>query len=667
MLAKPPVSADALRSQLIPANSWIIGPREDLLFFLGTPLILIALFGFAELTWTVSALGIFTTILAMGHYLPGLMRTYGDPALFRRFPARFILAPMVLIGTAIWMANREIHAFLIVVVAWGAWHWLMQTYGLVRIYDAKAKNFDSTSAWLDYSLCIAWFGVLYWRTDGMTGLLLHYYRAGGLLAPTVVHTMAGIWMAATLAISVLYLLHMGRRWRAGHPPSVLKIVLLAVSFFFYLYAFGYSSSKLIAFGLFESYHDIQYLAIVWIFNRTRAEKDAGAGSFTRFLFQQRGLMIVFYVMLCLGFGSYDFFARSLDDGQVARAAIGVITGLALVHFYFDGFIWRIREAQTRESLGVEGGEALSRSWQLSPAVRHGMLWVAICVPVFILGFWELRGGRADDTAACRKVLAVRPTSHKAHYLIGSLLRDAGNYEDALEHAQRSRELRPGYDLYEMLYADVLMARKNELSANELDEVIACYETAAKSRSTVANLHLNWGKALSLRGNYDEAALRYQAAIELDPAQTDPRFEMGVLAARNHDYDAAAQYMTEVIRLDSNHVDARSILGTICMAQGREKEALAHYDHALELDPNRTRVLTGSASILASSKNERIRDPDEATKRARPRDRTITWARYPRGRRHMSLRLSVTLARPPRWWKRPSVVIATPVRKSKRRQ
>ena len=57
-----------------PANRWIIGPWQDVLLFLGTPLLLIAAFGFAERYWSLAAVGVFSTVLAMGHYLPGLMR-----------------------------------------------------------------------------------------------------------------------------------------------------------------------------------------------------------------------------------------------------------------------------------------------------------------------------------------------------------------------------------------------------------------------------------------------------------------------------------------------------------------------------------------------------------------------------------------------------------------
>ena len=39
------------------------------------------------------------------------------------------------------------------------------------------------------------------------------------------------------------------------------------------------------FVLFEIFHDVQYLAIVWLFNRKRVDTDPQVGGFTRFVFR----------------------------------------------------------------------------------------------------------------------------------------------------------------------------------------------------------------------------------------------------------------------------------------------------------------------------------------------------------------------------------------------
>ncbi|MDG2384825.1 MAG: tetratricopeptide repeat protein [Pirellulaceae bacterium] len=590
-----------------------MGPREDFVLFLGTPLILIPLFGFAQSFWSIAGLSVFATVLAMGHYLPGLMRAYGDPQLFRRYRLRFILAPLFFLPLSLYMAANESQAFLLVVVCWGAWHWLMQTYGLVRIYDAKAKHFDSLSAQLDYALCISWFGVLYWQTDGAAGVFMRFYRAGGVLPPEMVGIFTKLWLVGTLTISVVYLWHLGRKFRRGQPPSILKISLLLVSFFFYLYAFGYSSSKLVAFGLFEGYHDIQYLAIVWVFNRGRAAQS-DAGSFTRYLFRQRWPLAVLYVFLCLGFGSYDFFARSIDDVLLGQFALGIITGFALIHFYFDGFIWRIREPETRKNLGVDStGSAVSR-WRLSPSLRHGLLWAILLVPVALLFTWERAGGARTDVDACRAVLAARPNSHKAHYLLASVLSDEKKIDEALDHIQIARNLRPGYDLYEMLYGDLLMAQ-GVVDVDTLDEVIVAYKTALPTRLEVANLRRNLGIALSMRGQFPGAALHFEKAIELDPNDAATQVELGNTYARLQQLDLAANAYANALTLDPKNVDVLGVLGSIRMAQQRPADAIDCFRRVVKANPESVRGMVNLAMALASVQDVDLRDPIESRRLA----------------------------------------------------
>ena len=605
---------DGIPPSILPTNGWIISPRADLLLFLGTPLVLLTAFTIAERIWSLTAITVFATVLAMGHYMPGLMRAYGDPALFQRFRWRFILAPAVLITVSVILANYEIQAFLIVVVVWGAWHWLMQSYGLARIYDAKVKNFDATSARLDYAMCIGWFGLLYWQTDGASAIVMRYYRAGGRVPPQLLHGACYAWIAATAVLSVFYAVHLIRRWRQGHRPSVLKLALLGISFFFYLYAFGYTRSKLVAFALFEGFHDIQYLAIVWVFNRNRAAKDPGAGALTRFLFRERWPLVLLYVLLCFGFGSYDYFARSLGASWLANSALGLITGFALVHFYFDGFIWRIREPTTSSVLNVETGENQVKRRLFSPGVRHGLLWVALTTPVLALAGWEAAGKAPSDVEACRRVLAVRPTSHKANYLLASELFDLQEFEEAKQHVDRCRAIRPGYDLYDMLYADIVL-RETDLTTEQLDEIIDCYAQSSQTRGGVAKLHQNWGKALQRRGKNREAKARFKHALQLDPNQPNVWYDLAVLHVyQNNQHDAVASLLA-AIRVDPNHKESHSLLATIRMEQGQHQLAVRHFEYALQQMPEGIRLRLSLAKILATSSDSNVRNLPRAIQHA----------------------------------------------------
>ena len=60
---------------------------------------------------------------------------------------------------------------------------------------------------------------------------------------------------------------------------------------------------LVGIALFEVFHDVQYLSIVWIYNRARVERDQSIGGFMRFVFRRSGSLIGVYVGLVLAYGA----------------------------------------------------------------------------------------------------------------------------------------------------------------------------------------------------------------------------------------------------------------------------------------------------------------------------------------------------------------------------
>ena len=116
------------------SSPYIIGRSADAVLILGMPLlcvaILLPLSGVvsSELIW----LGVMT-FGAVGHHLPGFLRTYGDRRLFRRHRARFVVAPVVVFGASAFFASRDLHGVLLISLAWSIWHGMMQHYGFMRI------------------------------------------------------------------------------------------------------------------------------------------------------------------------------------------------------------------------------------------------------------------------------------------------------------------------------------------------------------------------------------------------------------------------------------------------------------------------------------------------------------------------------------------------------
>src|SRR5881227_4491471 len=125
------------RPQTVPAvpttvpkrSLWILSSWRDLLLYVATPLFLVPMFLLAQTRWSAQDIYVFVAAFgAMGHHLPGMIRAYGDRALFDRFRWRFIFAPIFLLGVCVAFYWWDLKGIVLVVFFWGVWHGMMQTY-----------------------------------------------------------------------------------------------------------------------------------------------------------------------------------------------------------------------------------------------------------------------------------------------------------------------------------------------------------------------------------------------------------------------------------------------------------------------------------------------------------------------------------------------------------
>src|SRR2546429_6102736 len=336
-------------------NLWILDSWRDLILYVGTPLLLVPAFALAQARWSPQDIYLFVAAFgAMGHHLPGMIRAYGDRALFERFKWRFILAPLFILAVCVAFFWWDLKGILLVVFFWGVWHGLMQTYGFCRIYDAKAGTFDALRRRLDFAMCVIWFATAVALSPyRLSDTLDTYYLCGGPFIPaSVVHHVQQLILFAAITVSVLFLLHFGRLWIIGKRPNPVKLALLITSIAFWWYCNNLVANILVGIALFEVFHDVQYLSLVWIYNRNRVEKDTNIGGFMRFIFRRSGSLIWVYVGLVFAYGSPRYFQVPLRIETRKRVLTGVVTAATLRHFCFDRVIWERTERSTRQSLGL---------------------------------------------------------------------------------------------------------------------------------------------------------------------------------------------------------------------------------------------------------------------------------------------------------------------------
>src|SRR5438093_3539837 len=249
---RPPGESDAKSGGWWQSDYWIFSPLQDMTFVLLTPLLILLTFAAARRGGWINGLLTFGLALAMAHYLPGILRAYGDRALFRRFRVRLILAPLFLFPVTASFAYLSLHSVVLLALLWGQWHWMMQVYGFVRIYDAKAgagrtniagladsglkKRLRGISASrLDQMICLLWFGMcVFVLNNDLPSYITSFYESGGPRLPADVFVwLTRVWLLLTLAVTVFYLLHTWWSIREGRWPNPLKFVFIVVAFCYF--------------------------------------------------------------------------------------------------------------------------------------------------------------------------------------------------------------------------------------------------------------------------------------------------------------------------------------------------------------------------------------------------------------------------------------------------
>src|SRR5438132_97954 len=616
-----PETVPPVRAIVPKRNVWILDSWRDLILYVGTPLLIIPLFLLAQARWSAQEIYLFVAAFgALGHHLPGMIRAYGDRALFERFRWRFIIAPIFLVFVCVgfYFWDTTTNPVVMVVFAWGVWHGMMQTYGFGRIYDAKMGSFAAVTRRLDFATCGIWFaaGVIL-SPARMTDTLDGLYECGlPFISPTAIHALQQGLLFVALAASILWVANYVRTWIGGARQNPVKLALFITSIAFWWYCNNGVANILAGIALFEVFHDVQYLSLVWIYNRNRVEKDSSIGGFMRFVFRRSGSLVGLYIGLVFAYGSIGYLNSYIGIDTVTRVLTGVVAASGLLHFYYDGFIWKVREKSTRQSLGLAGGTADVKLGGFLPSwTLHGAKWaVAFVIPLGAMWFGKVyRAAPAVDRNAY--VAADLPSSARAHYNYGAALQEIGRIDDAEKEYHAALQLDPNYTKVYVNLAVAYMARSKldeakkhyeraiqlEPQAGEIhsgyayllerlgraDEARAEYENAIRLSPKSARLFYTYGAFLDKKGELDAAIAQYQRALLVDPNLADAHSELATALFTKGDLPRAEAHCLEAARLDPKRADIHSNFGSLPLREGKTSQAILQYEEALRLDPKLT--------------------------------------------------------------------------------
>ncbi len=569
--------SSAVPSRRQRAIPWIVSPAWDLAYLILTPVLIVPAVLLAARYWLTTEQVYLAVIsfASLGHHLPGFMRAYGDRELFARYRWRFLLAPPLVFGLALLFTPpavvseslglpwQHLHGMELVLLFWGTWHGLMQTYGFMRIYDLRRGEGERRTAKLDQALCLAMFasGVVFSDTR-MYGIAGAMWQTGlplfGRETLMIVRWVVG---GASSLVALAYLVHLLSRLRRGLPINGVKLLLAAVTGWFYWYCGRLSTNLLIGIAMFEIYHAVQYNAIVWIYNRRLFNKSGRTLGALRFLFGDRWAMLGLYLAAIAAYSSIRFFTAhagdrmfsgDLDDAQQWLVAAFVTS--SFLHFYYDGFIWKVSERTASETLT---GEKLAAGAvdRLVPAMVHAGKWAALLAIIAMLLASERKAAAspnhdAENERMLRALAELTPDVPEAReiatqlnaaeserqYAIGLDFLKKGEAEPAIEPLREAVKLDPTNFQAQLQLGDALLAAGSHREAAE------AYRRAVALRGDVPEARISLADALIVAGDSAAAEATLREGLSKRPNSPELNFTIGILLEQTGRVAEAAPFL-----------------------------------------------------------------------------------------------------------------------------
>jgi tetratricopeptide (TPR) repeat protein len=505
----------------------------------------------------------------------------------------------------------EVHGLYTLLVVWGTWHAMTQTYGAMRIYDAKVSMLARATVYLDRLMCLCWFvaGVLF-STERLEDFLTSLFRAGvPPVPPIVVFLLQLIWGGLTAAVTASYIANHLLQRRQGAMPSLVKLTAMVSGLGFWWFTMVNTRDLLLAILLFELYHALQSLFLVRAAGTQGYAEGRLVGRLARRSFRAGWASLVGLGVCTFLYGLPAYLAgvspwESLDAtdlGWLQRLALVWVAASTMWHFCLEGYAWRLREEGVRADFRIADDptkrEAVSR--------KSGTLWVLQCGLLMVLlatmGWLQRQTKTDEEVFAQRQLFLVNlaetvPRSDRAQRELGSLLLASGRVAEAAECLAEAYRLNPT-----SLETNLELGRVQR-QLQQISEATRTFQQAVEMAPNSAEAYAELGRTLFGQADYEAGIKMLQRARQLAPKNATYHFDVGLAMAQVGDFDSAVKAFDQAIELRPDYADAYNARGNVYWNAGKSREAQTDFDQALKLVPDMGKAYRNRAGLYQSLKD-----------------------------------------------------------------
>jgi tetratricopeptide (TPR) repeat protein len=222
--------------------------------------------------------------------------------------------------------------------------------------------------------------------------------------------------------------------------------------------------------------------------------------------------------------------------------------------------------------------------QLIPVAMYGSLVLMAWATSQQLPYWQ------NDVILFRRALAVTEDNMYSRVnLSAGLITQAKQLieEDqpeaarellleAYDHAEAGRQL----IVIPAVYYDLVTSQR---MLGEFAEAARIGRIAVERYPDNAGMWYILGDVYRESGDSEQAAECYRRSLDHKPKMIDSFLRLAELFSVS-DPAQAEGWLRGALAVDPDHVEARRTLGDLLLSQGRVDEAIVHYEHALEIEP-----------------------------------------------------------------------------------
>jgi tetratricopeptide (TPR) repeat protein len=179
---------------------------------------------------------------------------------------------------------------------------------------------------------------------------------------------------------------------------------------------------------------------------------------------------------------------------------------------------------------------------------------------------------------CEKALLLNPHDYNTLVRVARVYSIRGEKDKAIDALHQAIQIQPGYvKAYDDLYV-ILM------QMGRIKEALEEYRKAADINKDNPDIHYNFGKALAMHFDYNEAIVQFKRVIQLRPLDAGAYNNIGVILMLLDNKDAAIGYFKEAIRINPDYAYAHYQLSIILKQKSMVDEADYHFNEAIRIDP-----------------------------------------------------------------------------------